>query len=545
MATPQRNNSIEKEGRIALALQALQKDTNQSIRAIARSYEIPESTLRTRYRGTQPKCEILSPLRKLKLSEETALVQWILNLDQRGFPPQIIDVRRMADTLLAARGENPPVRPVGKNWVSRFIDNHDELKIKWNRRFHSQRAKCEDPNTINAWFKLIQETRQSYGILDDDIYNFDETGFTMGVIATSKVVTSSETIGRATVVQPGNREWVTVIEGINASGWVIPPFVILAGKVHQSSWYQGLPYDWVIAVSNNGWTTDQLGYEWIKHFNKHTESRTKGTHRLLILDGHSSHATPEFDQYCTMNNIITLCMPAHTSHLLQPLDVSCFSPLKRSYGKEVQELVRQGIHHIDKEDFLAIYLKVQPLVFTEQNIKSGFKATGVIPYDPQRVLLSLTVTRTPSPPGTADGQAPQWTSETPRTIHQLEKQAQLVRDLIQRQSQSPTSQAVNQLVKGCQIALHSAVILTKEVSVLRTANKRRKKKQEHRRRFIAQGGVLQAQQGQDLTQVLENGEQEANQREASVVRQRAPPTCSNCHILGHTRRQCTNTSSNT
>ena len=138
----------------------------------------------------------------------------------------------------------------------------------------------------------------------------------MGVAATSKVVTSSDTIGRATVVQPGNREWTTAIEGINAAGWAIPPFIILAGKVHQSNWYRELPADWVIAVSDNGWTTDELGFEWIKHFNTHTESRTKGAYRLLILDGHSSHATPEFDQYCTANKIITLCMPTHTSHLL-------------------------------------------------------------------------------------------------------------------------------------------------------------------------------------------------------------------------------------
>jgi hypothetical protein len=138
----------------------------------------------------------------------------------------------MADLLLSARGQDPPPKPVGKNWVSRFIDNQPELKTKWNRKFHSQRAKCEDPDTINAWFRRVDETRLSYGILDDDTYNFDETRFIMGVIATSKVVTSSDTIGRATTVQPGNREWTTAIEGINALGWAIPPFVILAGKVY-------------------------------------------------------------------------------------------------------------------------------------------------------------------------------------------------------------------------------------------------------------------------------------------------------------------------
>lgn len=271
------------------------------------------------------------------------------------------------------------------------------------------------------------------------------TAFSMRIPTTSKVVTSSDIIGRATIVQPGNREWATAIEGINASGWAVPPFIILAGKVHQSNWYRDLPADWVIAVSDNGWTTDQLGLKWIKHFNTHTESRAKGAHRLLILDGHSSHATPEFDQYCTTNNIITLCMPAHTSHLLQPLDVSCFSPLKRSYGQEVQQLVR----YIDKEDFLSIYSKIRPFVFTDQNIRSGFQATGLVPYDPQRVLSSLTVTKTPSPPHTPNGEAHPWTLETPHSIAQLEQQARLVRDLIQRQSQSPTSQAVNQLVKGC------------------------------------------------------------------------------------------------
>jgi hypothetical protein len=96
----------------------------------------------------------------------------------------------------------------------------------------------------------------------------------------------------------------------------------------------------VIAVSDNGWTTDELGLEWVKHFNQHTKSRTKGTYRLLILDGHSSHATPEFDQYCADNKIITLCMPPHTSHLLQLLDVGCFSHLKTASGHEVRELAR-------------------------------------------------------------------------------------------------------------------------------------------------------------------------------------------------------------
>ncbi|EFQ93559.1 hypothetical protein PTT_09042 [Pyrenophora teres f. teres 0-1] len=362
-----------------------------------RSIQTPQSTLRTRLRCIQPQSETVSVNRKLSPIEEQSLVQWILALDQRGFSPHIIDVRRMVDALLAARGQDPPPLPIGKKWVSRFIQGQPELQTKWTRRFHSQRASCEDPTTITAWFKLVEETRQTYGVLDQDIYNFDETGFAMGVASTSKIVTSSDRVSRAVVVQPGNREWVTAIECVNASGWSLPAFMILAGKVHQSSWYRDLPLDWTVGVSDNGWTTDELGVEWVKHFNQHTATRTVGVYRLLIVDGHSSHATSEFDQYCTENKIITLCMPAHTSHLLQPLDVSCFSPLKRAYGREIEELARQGVYHINKIDFLTVYTQIRQTVFTQQNIQAGFHATGLVPPCLDRVLSSLTVVRTPSP----------------------------------------------------------------------------------------------------------------------------------------------------
>jgi hypothetical protein len=523
---------------MSLAIASFQKNPYQTKRALASAFDVPESTLRTRLRGILPRCEIKPVNVKMSPIEEQSLVQWILHLDQRGFPPQIIDVRRMADALLAARGQDPPPPPIGKNWVSRFIQRQADLQTKWNRKFHSQRARCEDPVKIRAWFQLVEDTRVAYGIADQDMFNFDETGFMLGVASTSKVVTSSDTIGRATVVQPGNREWVTTIECINALGWCIPPFIILSGKLHQASWYQDIPSDWAVAVSDNGWTNDRLGYEWVKHFHRHTESRTTGAYRLLILDGHSSHATPEFDQFCTENKIITLCMPPHTSHLLQPLDVGCFSPLKVLYGHEVAELARQGVFHVDKLDFLWIYTRIRLMALSDQNIKAGFQATGLIPFSPERVLTSLTVVRTPSPPGTTiDGGVP-WTAETPRTTYQLQQQARLVRDLLRRQSQSPTSQAISQLVKGCQLAMQSATILAEENVKLRASSRRQRQKRQQRRQYIAQGGVLQAEEGRALVVASQMGVQEGDQTEPARARTRAPPTCSKCHVQGHNRTQC-------
>ena len=69
----------------------------------------------------------------------------------------------------------------------------------------------------------------------------------------------------------------------------MPPFLIFAGQHHLSAWYEDLPRDWVIAVSDNGWTNNELGIEWLKHFNNHIKARAIGARRLLILDGYKSH----------------------------------------------------------------------------------------------------------------------------------------------------------------------------------------------------------------------------------------------------------------
>jgi hypothetical protein len=91
-------------------------------------------------------------------------------------------------------------------------------------------------------------------------------------------------------------------------------------------------------------------------------------------------------------------MPPHSSHFLQPLDVACFLALKRSYGSLIQEKMRVGINHIDKDDFLELYLQARTAVFTSTSIRSGFKATRLVPFNPDQVLEQLHVQlRTPTP----------------------------------------------------------------------------------------------------------------------------------------------------
>jgi hypothetical protein len=99
-----------------------------------------------------------------------------------------------------------------------------------------------------------------YRIADKDIYNFNKTGFAMGLVATAKVVTRSKRDSCLFLVQPGNREWVTSIKYINSIGWALPPCIIFKGKVYIKGWYKDntLPHDWRIKVSANSWTTDKI-----------------------------------------------------------------------------------------------------------------------------------------------------------------------------------------------------------------------------------------------------------------------------------------------
>jgi hypothetical protein len=162
-------------------------------------------------------------MQKLTELEEEVILRNILELDIRGFAPRLAGVEDMANYILESRGG----KRVGKLWAHRFVQRQPALKTRFNRVYDFQRALCEDPELIGAWFRLVQNMRAKYGVLDCDFYNFDETGFMMGVICPAMVVTRVDRRGRGKAVQPGNREWATAIACINGEGWDVPPFLVV------------------------------------------------------------------------------------------------------------------------------------------------------------------------------------------------------------------------------------------------------------------------------------------------------------------------------
>jgi hypothetical protein len=190
------------EANILLAIQAIKRDPKLSIRAAAKLYNIPRTTLMDRRAGRTARRDTRSKSIILEKDEEEAIVLYVIELSTRVFPPRIRGIEEMANILLCVRG----APPVGVNWASNFIKRQPELYTHWVRKYDYQRAKCEDPKVIRPWFTLVRNLKAKYSILDEDLYNFDETGFMIGVIFPGMVVTTSEGCTKAKLVQPGNRE---------------------------------------------------------------------------------------------------------------------------------------------------------------------------------------------------------------------------------------------------------------------------------------------------------------------------------------------------
>jgi hypothetical protein len=113
----------------------------------------------------------------------------------------------------------------------------------------------------------------------------------------------------------------------------------------------------------------------------------------LICDGFATHETLEILEFCFENNILLCRLPSHTSHKLQPCDVAAFAPLKAAYRDQVDRLEQGGVNTIGKEHFTALYSPARERAFTPKNIKAGFAASGLFPFNPDRVLRSM-----PAPP---------------------------------------------------------------------------------------------------------------------------------------------------
>ena len=421
-----------REQAVQLAINDLNAGIYSSQRAAAKAYGIPRSTLQGRLQGATTSALSHQHQQRLTPLQEDFLVNWILEEDARGYPPPHARAREMANRILRINGDN---QPIGKLWLTHFIKRQPRIASVIGRKIDAHRVEAATPDQLRAFLELYEETRQRLNIQTDNIYNMDETGIALGVCTNTRVLARASK-KKADVKSPENREWVSIIECVSATGRKLRPATIFKGKSLQSTWFpsKSIP-NWLYTTSENGWTSKAIGVEWLQRIFLPETAPAEGQYRLLILDGHGSHIDLDFLLLCKQNKVYLLYLPAHSSHVLQPLDLAPFSVIKTKYRRQIQDLSSlDDAAPVKKERFITCYHQAREEGFTERVIRAGWRAAGLCPFNIDQVLDSSQVSQRPvTPPRPKRPLSPTesflYTPQGPRDIYLAQQDIQSCENL--------------------------------------------------------------------------------------------------------------------
>lgn len=123
-------------------------------------------------------------------------------------------------------------------------------------------------------------------------------------------------------------------------------------------------------------------FEWVDHFIKFAQP-CPSEKVLLILDGHKSHTqTLEALQKATESGIIMVSLPPHTSHRIQPLDISFFKPLKTYYYQQLDTWMRAHPGRaVSQFQFAGLFGAAYGKAASVSTALNGFRKSGISPLN--------------------------------------------------------------------------------------------------------------------------------------------------------------------
>jgi hypothetical protein len=368
-------------------IKSLKQGESFSYRFLAKKHSVSRTTLAAHHQGQRTtRAGAHDQLRLLSQRDEAELVKYIRSLTEKHCPP----TRQMIINFATPLCKWEP----SEAWVTRLIHRHnDHLLTAWTTPMEGNRHEADNGERYRLYFGLLSKKVAEFEVEPKNTYNMDEKEFMIGVLGKSKRVFDKVLYKERRFKQAShdaNREWVTVIGCICADGTTLPPAVIFsaASEKVQANWVHDIDpetHSIYFSVSPSGWTNDDLGVAWLKQvFDPATKRKARRKYRLLILDGHGSHVTKAFIDYCDDNRILVLVYPPHATHTLQPLDVSCFKPLSQNYSKELiyHNHTTEGWLPVQKADFISLFWPAWINTFTETLVLSAFVSTGIYPLEP-------------------------------------------------------------------------------------------------------------------------------------------------------------------
>ena len=367
-----------------LAAMEAVRTSKMSISVAANRFKVPRKTLDDRLKGrvqhgTHPGVSTV-----LTVQEENSLVNYLLHMAQCGFPLTRTMVKAYAWSMAKCSGTahrfHPEYGP-GDHWWSLFKKRHPELALRTADSLERSRAEALNPDVVKEYFdlrldsnNLLRRPRQ--------IYNCDETSLLLDY-SREKVVAAkgSKNIYRQS---HGTTEHITMLCCASAAGFPLPPMIIFAKSFPGGPYRFEGPDDALYARSESGWIDSELFLSWFnKIFLKYS---VPDRPIMLLTDGHKSHLTLDVVDLCIQNKIILFCLPPHTTHALQPLDVAVFKSLKDYFSKTVRALCFTKRNFVvTKKEFSKVAKTPFEKAFSIPNVKAGFKKCGIYPFNPDVV----------------------------------------------------------------------------------------------------------------------------------------------------------------
>lgn len=395
------NNKITKkrthfrytEEALSQALQAIRID-KKGIREACRQFDVPRTTVQDRLHGRiTEKSRKVGPDPILGIEGENKIVDWIIELAKCGIPVKKEDLLETVTKLLKDIGKEnrfPGGRP-GQKWYKNFLRRHPEISVREPEAINKAREAVKE-NSIRQWFKdleLFLNERGLSNIMEDPerILNADETGVSL-CPKTGKVLAPKGYKNVYTVKRGNEKDTVTVLIMMTSSGKICPPLVVFPYIRPPKAVVENMPEGWVIGKTETGWMRSDVFYEYIANdFNNWLTENNIKKPIILFVDGHKSHMSMPLSEFCDENDIILYALPANTTHIMQPADVSVFGPLKQEWKNTLRKWQSRPENlnkTVTKTNFCKVFEECLNKEMT-QTIRNGFRKCGLFPFNVEAV----------------------------------------------------------------------------------------------------------------------------------------------------------------
>ena len=366
-----------------------------SLRQASAKYNIPVMTLQKRFKGKVKSPGKAGHPTALSRGEEASLAENIAALGDYGLAFDLFDFRmfiqfhlnRMERTVRQFKNNLP-----GEDWARLFLKRHADLLTQRHCQNISRQRAALSPKDFRGYFTRLERTIE--GVPPRNIINYDETNLTDDPKTKQQIFRKG--IKHAERIMSTTKVCTSIMFAATATGDMLPPMVVYKGVRMQPAWQIGGPIDAEYDCSPSGWFDAELFIRWFKTvFLRFIRRLPKDEPKVLIGDNAPSHMSVDIVRMCEDNNVRLVFLPPNATHLLQPLDVGIFRPLKVVWRTIVTDWRKgdgRNSDSIPKWMFPRLLLQLVLALDEkwERLCVSSFRGCGVYPLNPEHVISKLT-----------------------------------------------------------------------------------------------------------------------------------------------------------